>query len=137
MPKTRKLSFRLDAELDKEIEARCRSIGCNKSEYVESLVRLAVEEDVNDETDDNTRGVVDNSHLPVKELVPIPKSKLVLREDNGAEHPVGKSVGRTERGEPVYRCDDCSELFALDKDLKSRALAKEERVIVQGKIVYG
>ena len=44
MPKSRRLSLRLDEELDRAISAECESLSCSKSEYVEGLLRANMEE---------------------------------------------------------------------------------------------
>ena len=44
MAKSKRLSLRLDEDLDRAIAAECESLGCSKSEYVEGLLRANMEE---------------------------------------------------------------------------------------------
>jgi hypothetical protein len=44
MAKTKRLTIRLDDDMDKAIFQKCKEVGCTKSEYVESVLRLSVEE---------------------------------------------------------------------------------------------
>ena len=95
MPKNKRLTFRLDDDLDQAIIKRCESLGCTKSEYLESLARAEIE-DISSEPK--------NQELRKGRLVSVPdrKARLVYITDKGEEIPYATAINGKDTAKSMF-----------------------------------
>ena len=108
MAKSKRLSLRLDEELDKAIAVECESLSCSKSEYVEGLLRANMEETQESVVAANQGKEIVKGHVRpltyVIDATPKP-SKVKGVEIDGKFYEYCdscKRYSRMENGEQVY-----------------------------------